>query len=189
MARVKKLDYNYGQEEEGQQQQPESENLDVDNIIKDSDELLLESRKKKTQAEIAKEEEIHARARARQQRAEAKKKYLSYSDFVKNTDYDSNGYKYDAKDDFSKLDINGWSRMVGFLLVRIASPLLLVVHGVILGLVLWKVYGFDFGQNSVLSKQNAMPWCMGALCLHALLVHGVAKLLFSKTYYKRRGRK
>lgn len=134
----------------------------------------------------AAEAEIHARARARAVADEAKRKYLSYSDFATRTDYETNGYTYDGTDDFGRLDVAGWARMVGFVLVRMVSPLMLVAHAVVLGLVLWKYYAFDFSAGGVLAQQNVLPWAMGAICMHAAVVHGVAKQLFSHNYYKRR---
>lgn len=164
MARTKKLDYTYGQEPK----------VSTTSTAASSDD---------------KESEIHARARARAAAHEAKRKYLSYSDFLTHTDYETNGYAYDRTDDFSRLDATGWARIIGFVLVRMVSPLMLVLHAAVLGLVLWKGYSLDFSASSVLAQQNVLPWTMGALTVHAAAVHGLAKLLFAHNYYKRKDRK
>lgn len=152
----------------------------------DADELVVGSRKKMKDKQT-KELERHERARAHQARREKAQKYLGYSDFLNSSECDSNGYRFDETDDFHKLDEAGWNRVVGFVLVRIVSPLILVVQGIVVGLVLWRVYDLDFSPTGVLAQQNCLPWVAGALSLNAFLVHGLSKhVFFCKSYYKPR---
>lgn len=184
------LDYSYGEETAAStttaaavplaEEQPGPDGDDV------NDELVVGSRKKMKDKQ-AKELERHERARARQARREKAQKYLGYSDFLNSSECDRNGYRFDETDDFHRLDEAGWNRVVGFVLVRIVSPLILVVQGIVVGLVLWRVYDLDFSPTGVLAQQNCLPWVAGALSLNAFLVHGLSKhVFFCKSYYKPR---
>lgn len=179
------LDYSYGEE----RPQPSEElpvPTDEDSATgEDNDELIVGSRKHMA-AKKAKDEELQERVRARQARREKSQKYLGYSDFLNSNECDSNGYRFDENDDFGRLDEAGWNRIIGFVLIRIVAPLLLVVQGIVVGLVLWRVYEFDFSPTGVLASQNCLPWIAGALSMNAFLVHGISKQLFRRNYYKLR---
>lgn len=179
------FDYTYGEEDKGTLLPKEGQpNADESS----SDELIVGS-KKKMEETTQKEADLDRRAKEFQKAKEEKQKYLSYSDFVNNDDYETNGYKYDKDDDFAKMDVSGWSLMIGFILIRVVSPLILILHGIVIGLVLWKVYEFDFSVESPLVKTNSMPWVTGALSVNAFVVHWLSKFLFKNNYYKPRVKK
>lgn len=191
-----KLDYTYGEEEVLANKKIDNSTIDDDyeiveremeeesEINEDKEELIIGSQKRMNDKR-QKDNELHERALSAQEERRLKQKYLGYSDFITNG-YDSNGYKFDENDDFKSLDTKGWNMVIGYVLIRIFAPLILIFHGIVVGLVLWKVYEFDFTPESKLSKDNAMPWIAGAMSLNVFIVHYVSKYLFSNNYYKLR---
>lgn len=178
------LDYSYGEEKKDIQQDVEDYNPGLD--LTEEEELVIAGSKKAEEEKKLKDEEFKAKARAFQQRKIKNQKYLGYSDFLNNEERDLNGYKFDENDDFNKLDETGWNIFIGFLSVRLIAPILLILHGIGTGLAFWKIYEFDFSNDSVLIKNNLMPWIAGIWSLNLFIVHGLTKYLFRKNYYKLR---
>jgi hypothetical protein len=89
-------------------------------------------------------------------------------------------------DSLSGLDDAGWSRLVGYTCVRLVAPCLLLLHALLVVLALWAaqwditaVAGADTGSGA------AVPLIAGALGANLLLVHGVARVLFARSYWKK----
>lgn len=190
------LDYSYGEDSKTTSIQNESEiiieNGDkdeeeiIDDDINNDNELIIAGSKKAIKDKTFKDQDKKRRAKEFQKSKEKGQKYLGYNDFLNNDERDPNGYKFDESDDFKKLDEIGWNRLIGFLLIRLLAPIILVLHGVISGLVLWKVYEFDFSVDGDLIANNRMPWIAGAWSINLFLVHWLSKYLFRHNYYKLR---
>ena len=89
-------------------------------------------------------------------------------------------------DSLSGLDDAGWSRLVGYTCVRLVAPFLLLLHALLVVLALWAaqwditaVAGAETGSGA------AVPLIAGALGANLLLVHGVARVLFARSYWKK----
>lgn len=89
-------------------------------------------------------------------------------------------------DSLSGLDDAGWSRLVGYTCVRLVAPCLLLLHALLVVLALWAaqwditaVAGAETGSGA------AVPLIAGALGANLLLVHGVARVLFARSYWKK----
>ena len=178
MAKKRNLDYSYGETTSNVVNKINDDDGDDNN----SEDLIIGSRKSsliKTQKK--KDEEIERRNRIR---AKVKKgKYFGYEEILEK---ELNEGEEGNEEGFEVFDESKWIKFIGFLTVRIVSPLLLILHALSVGLVLWLVYQFDFSDKGTLSKSNAMPWIMGTLSFNVFLVHYVSKSVFKNTYYKRR---
>ena len=168
------LDYTYGEDNVREDAAPPSTNKGV-NVTVSTDTNATTSTDTNATTSTDTNADSNTTANATPQR------YLSYSDFLNRNDYDTGGYRRDDTDDFAQLDSRGWCLLIGYILVRVCSPLLLVAHALVLGLVLWRVHHFD-----LTNLQREMPPACGALAVHVFWVHLVAKLLFRENYYKRR---
>lgn len=192
------LDYSYGEESDvlgnggaaGEGTANEGTGLDneedkdiIMKEIEENDELIIGS--SKAMADKKHKDKANLNKAKNKQREKMKNsKYLGYEDLVNG--YDKNGYKFDESDDFEKLDYKGWNLIIGYILIRIVSPVILIFHAVVIGLVLWKVYNFDFSPDSEIARLNCMPYITGCLSLNAFFVHWVSKYLFKSNYYKPR---
>ncbi|KAH3660442.1 hypothetical protein OGAPHI_007028 [Ogataea philodendri] len=79
-------------------------------------------------------------------------------------------------------DESHWEAMIGFTLVRIASPLFFIIHcAFILGVLYYK-YGFSIDDQTA----KIMPHIMFPLVLNLAVVHVFNKWYFSGSYYKLR---
>lgn len=103
--------------------------------------------------------------------------------------YDGKYYTFiDFKPDlkkWSKMDDQSWSLIIGFVLIRVLSPLILVLHTVFTFGYMWFKFRLRL-DNPVLAK--IYPYLMTWLCLDLLIVQFGNKWLFSHNYYRLRNR-
>lgn len=134
----------------------------------DEDDLIVGSRTSAV-TNRTKQDDLMERVRLREAKRLANSKYLGYNDFASG----------------ESESIIAWNRFIGYVLIRIVSPFILIGHCFYLGYYLWKVYEFNFAHSD-LTKQYIMPIVVGVICLHSVIVHFINKSLFKSNYYKRR---
>lgn len=176
-----KLDYSYGSDEK-----------DVDEIVADDEEFVITDRK--GNVVNAKKKKVNKVSRLP---ASVKThKYLHYEEYAnfdnKGGDEvgDGNGDGDDEEEDgdFGRLDVKGWNTFVGFMAVRVASPVLLLLHAIASGIYVY-MCEFDFSPEGTLAKGpygGIGTMIVLSVSMHAFLVHAVNKWLFSGTYWKKR---
>lgn len=170
-----KLDYNYGIEDQKVN--------DVETVITNDTPFIVKDKKGnvvKVKDSIPKRIKLPADIKTH--------KYLHYEEYITPDELEVNGYKYNKDDNFERLDIKGWNTFVGFMAIRIASPMILLIHAIASGIYVY-LCGFDFGPEGPLAKG---PYggigvvIILSLSFHAFLVHALNKWLFSGTYWKKR---
>lgn len=181
--RRNKLDYSYGAQDEDEKATGFPIESDADD-----DSLTVRGKKGTASGTAGGSADKKRSELARPPPNTTNNKYLLYQEFLENDDYETNGYKYDKDDNFDKLDLKGWNTFVGFMLIRIASPIFLLVHAIALGVYVW-MKGFDFSVNGPLASGpygGVGAIILVSLSFHAFLVHGFNKWLFRRTYWKKR---
>ena len=115
-------------------------------------------------------------------------------DFVQAESDDESVQKYDGKyysfvdyqpklKKWSEMDEQSWNLVIGFILIRFLSPLILVLQTVITFGYMWFKFRLRL-DNPILAK--IYPYSMASLCLNLLTVQFVNKWLFNNNYYKLR---
>lgn len=154
------LDYTYGSEAT---QAPE-ENAGAETApaeTPDDDDLVVQSASGMTAKQV--QADLLERVRLREERRLASAKYVGYGDFARQRDSGTD---------------SGYCCYIGYLLIRIISPLVLVFHGV--GMLAWLYL------KPIQMRQ--MPALLLLIGFHTLIVHLGNKSLFSRNYYKLRNR-
>lgn len=174
----KVLDYSYGETPKVVEPVVKNGQNDVDDEREDNDEddLIVGSRTS-TKTKRQKDDDFMERVQEREAKRLANSKYLGYNDF---TNGGNNTTTTSEKD-----SIKTWNRFIGYVLIRIVSPFILIGHCLFMGYNLWQVYKFNFGHED-LTKQFIMPIVVGVISLHSVIVHFINKSLFKDNYYKKR---
>ncbi|ODV82794.1 hypothetical protein CANARDRAFT_109577 [[Candida] arabinofermentans NRRL YB-2248] len=79
-------------------------------------------------------------------------------------------------------DDKKWAKLIGFVSIRVISPLILILHCLSTILYIWYYHSFTI-DDELLSK---MPYIMGPLSLNLFAVHFFNKWFFRNTFYKPR---
>lgn len=176
------LDYTYGEETSVSVTPPP-----VDSHLQDDD-LLVGSRTS-TLTNKAKDEDLIERVRQREARRMANSKYLGYNEFSGVGSVNAGRGTPSSEDNVlvASTSAKAWNMFIGYILIRIISPFLLIGHCLYTGYFLWFVYHFNFGHPD-LQQQFVMPIVVGVLCLHSVGVHLLNKIIFKSNYYKKRDR-
>ncbi|GMM31295.1 hypothetical protein DAMA08_040400 [Martiniozyma asiatica (nom. inval.)] len=183
------LDFSYGETEqavkgksqnESKEEQLEQDQTEEDQLIIGSHKSMIDSKQK---------QEIEEKKMLANQEAKMKNQlYFGYSDFVQSKLNPSDPAAPTAQAGFDNYSEKAWNMFIGYVLIRVIAPIILVTHCLTIILVVYWKYNFDFSVDSELTRSNAMPYVMGAMCIHSLIVHVFNKKIFSRNYYKKRGK-
>lgn len=129
-------------------------------------ELLIKSRKT---GKIVSEHQTEDEPQAVQ--ATPRGRYYTYIDYVP-----------DLKS-WSEMTADEWELFIGFILIRMISPLFLIIHTVAIFGYIWKKFNFKF-DTPELAKMYS--YLISPLCGNLLIVQFLNKFLFRKNYYRQR---
>ncbi|VEU20364.1 DEKNAAC101164 [Brettanomyces naardenensis] len=127
-------------------------------IIGTSDDLLIASRSGEIQLEHEKKPAYVGQ-------------YYTYNDFVP------------PSRPWSGMTEKEWRIMLGFLLIRVFAPMILILHTLAIVAYSWFKYRFRFDEAELAAK---VPWLMTPLCGNLLIVQFLSKVLFRRNYYRQR---